>query len=166
MSTEALQQVILNSLEAKKWFIETDEFDRNERLLLNFGHTFGHAIEGAAHFAISHGIAVGLGMLCALEFERRRGMCYLGVKRVGELERHLHAMLSEAPSGALALPLRELSLCEVLDRFGSDKKHDPTHFTMVLIAQSGRVALRRMEKSAQTKRELVSSIKTVLARYA
>ena len=37
--------MVLLSLKSKKWFIETDEFDQKERLLLNFGHTFGHAIE-------------------------------------------------------------------------------------------------------------------------
>ena len=60
MSTAALEQVIINSLLAKKHFIEIDEFDRGERLLLNLGHTFGHAIEGASHFAIPHGIGVGI----------------------------------------------------------------------------------------------------------
>ncbi len=52
MSTQALEGVIVNSLTAKKWFIETDEFDKNERLLLNFGHTFGHSIEG--RFALQY----------------------------------------------------------------------------------------------------------------
>ena len=47
MGTQALEHVILTSLLAKKHFIEIDEFDKKERLLLNFGHTFGHAIEGA-----------------------------------------------------------------------------------------------------------------------
>ncbi len=66
MTEGQIEQAVLLSLSSKKWFIEIDEFDRAQRLLLNFGHTFGHAIEGASHFRISHGIAVGVGMLCAI----------------------------------------------------------------------------------------------------
>jgi 3-dehydroquinate synthase len=61
-----LDSLIFTSLSAKKWFVERDEFDLNERQLLNFGHTFGHAIESATDFGIRHGVAVGLGMLAAL----------------------------------------------------------------------------------------------------
>lgn len=56
------------TLQAKKWFVEVDEFDRKERQLLNFGHTFGHALEASTAYRVQHGIAVGYGMLAALEF--------------------------------------------------------------------------------------------------
>ncbi len=56
------------TLQAKKWFVEIDEFDRSERQLLNFGHTFGHALEASTGYRVQHGIAVGYGMLAALEF--------------------------------------------------------------------------------------------------
>ena len=75
MPTDALTRLVAHSLRAKKWFIEIDEFDQKERLLLNFGHTFGHAIEGASRYAISHGIAVGLGILCAIAFVRQVEAC-------------------------------------------------------------------------------------------
>ena len=50
------------SLEIKKRFIEIDEFDKGVRNLLNYGHSFGHAIEGATNFRVPHGIAVTMGM--------------------------------------------------------------------------------------------------------
>ena len=59
------QQLIHHSLNCKKWFIEIDEFDRAERQLLNFGHTFGHALEAATDFKVPHGISVALGMMAA-----------------------------------------------------------------------------------------------------
>lgn len=60
--------LIEKTLQAKKWFVEIDEFDRNERQMLNFGHTFGHALEASTRYRVQHGIAVGFGMLAALEF--------------------------------------------------------------------------------------------------
>jgi 3-dehydroquinate synthase len=46
----------------KKQLIEYDEFDENERRVLNYGHTIGHAIECTSNYFIPHGIAVLIGM--------------------------------------------------------------------------------------------------------
>jgi 3-dehydroquinate synthase len=46
----------------KKQLIEHDEFDENERRVLNYGHTIGHAIECVSNYYIPHGIAVLIGM--------------------------------------------------------------------------------------------------------
>jgi 3-dehydroquinate synthase len=62
----ALQNLIHLTLNSKKWFIEVDEFDKAERQLLNFGHSFGHAFEAACNFSIQHGLGVALGVLAAL----------------------------------------------------------------------------------------------------
>jgi 3-dehydroquinate synthase len=164
MSTEALEQVIVNSLQAKKWFIEIDEFDKAERLLLNFGHTFGHAIEGATHFAVSHGIAVGLGILCAIEFERQRGVRYDGVARVKRLETHLHEMISEVPD--LAKAIGAMNVPDVMERFQSDKKHGVGHFTLILVAGNGDVVLRKIGKSAAVESDVERAITTIAKRYS
>lgn len=55
-------------LSVKKWFVEIDEFDKRERLLLNFGHTFGHALESALNFEVPHGVAIAIGMNAAIMF--------------------------------------------------------------------------------------------------
>jgi 3-dehydroquinate synthase len=55
--------IIKQSLVIKKAIIEYDELEKNERRILNYGHTFGHAIESATSFYIPHGIAVLFGML-------------------------------------------------------------------------------------------------------
>jgi len=57
-----LANMISKSLEIKKSYIEIDEFDRNERQILNYGHSFGHAIESLTDYAVPHGIAVSFGM--------------------------------------------------------------------------------------------------------
>lgn len=53
---------IRRSLEIKKNIIEQDEFDLTVRRVMNYGHTFGHAIESATNYRIPHGIAVTIGM--------------------------------------------------------------------------------------------------------
>ena len=59
---KALLALVKRNLEIKKGFIERDEFDRGERQLLNYGHSFGHAIESMTNYTIPHGIAVSYGM--------------------------------------------------------------------------------------------------------
>mgnify|MGYP005990616795 CR=1 FL=1 len=58
----AIPALVERCLEIKKGFIERDEFDKGERLVLNYGHTFGHAIEAITDNEIPHGIAVSMGM--------------------------------------------------------------------------------------------------------
>ncbi|WP_150081661.1 AroB-related putative sugar phosphate phospholyase (cyclizing) [Chlorobium limicola] len=59
---DALSGIINKSLEIKKRYIEIDEFDKKERQVFNYGHTFGHAIESLTQYRIPHGIAVSYGM--------------------------------------------------------------------------------------------------------
>lgn len=59
------ENVIFESLSVKKRVVEMDEFDLNERMTLNFGHTFGHAIE--LKYGYKHGEAVAIGMLMAIQ---------------------------------------------------------------------------------------------------
>ena len=63
---ENTARLIHHTLTTKKWFVEVDEFDVRERQLLNFGHSFAHALESATSYKIPHGTAVGIGMVAAL----------------------------------------------------------------------------------------------------
>jgi len=57
-----LKELIFRSLKIKKTIIEKDEFDKDYRNILNYGHTFGHAIESITDYRVSHGQAVTAGM--------------------------------------------------------------------------------------------------------
>jgi 3-dehydroquinate synthase len=54
--------LIARSLAIKREYIEQDEFDRKERQVLNYGHSFGHALESLSNYRIPHGVAVSYGM--------------------------------------------------------------------------------------------------------
>ena len=60
--SNTLCKLIKRSLEIKKGYIEIDEFDKKERQIFNYGHSFGHAIESLTNYRIPHGIAVAYGM--------------------------------------------------------------------------------------------------------
>lgn len=53
---------IKSALKIKKKIIEIDEFDQHRRKVMNYGHSFGHALEAESRFKIPHGIAITLGM--------------------------------------------------------------------------------------------------------
>lgn len=57
------EEFVIRSINIKKEVVEADEFEKYERMMLNFGHTFGHAIEKLMNFkGITHGQAVAIGM--------------------------------------------------------------------------------------------------------
>ena len=71
----ALNYAIGRSCEIKAIVVARDERERNLRAILNFGHTFGHAIEAATGYEkYLHGEAVGLGMLIAADLSLRLGL--------------------------------------------------------------------------------------------
>ena len=72
---DALAEAISRSCAHKAAIVERDPFERGERALLNFGHTFGHAIEAEQGYAgLNHGEAVAVGMVLAARLSSRLGM--------------------------------------------------------------------------------------------
>jgi 3-dehydroquinate synthase len=78
---EALTYAVARSCEVKATVVARDERERDVRAILNFGHTFGHAIEAATGYeAYLHGEAVGLGMLMATDLSHRMGLIDASVR--------------------------------------------------------------------------------------
>lgn len=73
--TAAIAYAVKRSCEIKAEVVEADEFERGQRALLNFGHTFGHAIEaGMGYGNWLHGEAISAGMVMGLDMSMRCGM--------------------------------------------------------------------------------------------
>jgi len=72
----AREHAVAVSCRAKAALVARDERESGDRMLLNLGHTFGHAFEAAAGFSdrLLHGEAIALGMALAFEFSARRGL--------------------------------------------------------------------------------------------
>lgn len=74
-SGDKLVSCICRCIQIKIDIVEKDEFEGGVRMLLNYGHTFGHAIEKLSHYEISHGHAVAIGSVIAARSAIKLGMC-------------------------------------------------------------------------------------------
>lgn len=156
-SAKQMQAIIGLALATKKWFIEIDEFDHRERLLLNFGHTFGHAIEASTNFDVHHGIGVGAGMLIAAEYARICGALDVkGEAAVDLLISHIKEMLLTDNGSALGSP-RQINISETLEKFEYDKKHKTHHYRMVVPQQSGALALISVARDEGERQKIKSA---------
>ncbi|MFZ3322191.1 MAG: 3-dehydroquinate synthase [Usitatibacter sp.] len=125
----ALEHAVRRSCEIKALIVARDERESGARALLNFGHTFGHAIESAAGYGtVLHGEAVATGMALAAKFSARTGR------------------IREADAARLIALLERLKLPVVPPRFpvgtwleymGRDKKNEGGRITLILLDALG-----------------------------
>jgi 3-dehydroquinate synthase len=130
---EALAHAILRSCEIKADIVARDERETGTRALLNFGHTFGHAIESAAGYgSLLHGEAVAIGMALAARFSAR-----LGRIPAAEPERLVRLLVR------LGLPVEapRFALATWLEYMGRDKKNEGGRITLILLDGLGRGAV-------------------------
>ena len=70
-----LEEMIVKCVDIKREVVETDEYDKGLRMILNFGHTLGHAIEKTQNFCgLSHGKAVAVGMYLMTKAAEKHGI--------------------------------------------------------------------------------------------
>ena len=127
---DALTYAIGRSCEIKATVVAKDEREQHLRAILNFGHTFGHAIEAATGYeTYLHGEAVGLGMLIATDMSRRLGLIDGAVKdRVRDIL---------ARAGLPTEPPR-VGAAQVLELMHMDKKVLAGAVRLVLLEKLGR----------------------------
>lgn len=124
--------------------VRTDPYERKDvRVVLNFGHTFGHVLESVSGYTLRHGDAVGLGMLCALDVGVAMGLTPRGVADAVEqalpnrpgARRELSRWASRAKVSAVSTVL------------AADKKGSGGALRMVLLEDLGRWRVARVEAS-------------------
>jgi 3-dehydroquinate synthase len=110
----ALEKVIAASIRMKAGVVNKDERESGLRMILNLGHTVGHAIEQVTHYkALLHGEAVGWGMVAALYLARKRGTI-----SAHQFERLENLIYLYGP-----LPPLKLRAAKVVAATGADKKN-------------------------------------------
>jgi 3-dehydroquinate synthase len=129
----ALTDLIAKNVAIKARVVETDPFEKGERAHLNFGHTFGHAIEAVSQFSYSHGEAIALGMCAAAYTSRELGL-------IGEQDRQrIVGLIAKAdlPTGKL-----KLSADKVVETMQFDKKVKSGRIRFVLLEGIGKATVR------------------------
>ncbi len=151
--TDAL---IAHTLESKKWFVEIDEFDQQERQMLNFGHLFAHALEPAVGFSIPHGVAVALGVLAAMEHPLA---CR---SKVGEeLGVYCRDLLATVPE-CIAVAVAKFDRQTFRSSIASDKMNTRDAIRLVLPAEDGRLAFVVITRSEEAIDQVEIAMRSVL----
>lgn len=73
--SEQYEDIIERCVSIKRDYVEQDEYDRGMRMLLNLGHTIGHAVETCSEFRVPHGNGVAIGMAKIAAAAARKGFC-------------------------------------------------------------------------------------------
>ncbi len=125
---EMPEKVISTCAGMKRDIVERDEFDTGERMLLNFGHTFGHAAEFCSHFTVLHGQAVAMGMAVMTRAAAKFGCCS------PETAEEVEAILKQ-----YRLPVTvPYSLAEMRQAVLNDKKMSGSEMRIVVPERIGR----------------------------
>ncbi len=134
----ALARAVQRSCEIKAAVVSSDEREAGLRAILNFGHTFGHAIEaGMGYGAWLHGEAVGCGMVMAARLSQAMGLVD------GAFVARVHRLVVRAGLPVVAPVLDPRNNAQrYLELMRVDKKAEGGEIRFVLIDGPGRAALR------------------------
>ena len=137
--TSPPMDIIRQALLVKVDVVERDPFEQNERAYLNLGHTFGHALELVSDFQLSHGEAVGLGLLAS---------AHLAVTLFPDgpnLIQTIHDALSK-----LGLPTRcpAFPMTALIDALGKDKKRIEGQHRFIVPRQLGHIQIALLDDTS------------------
>ncbi|MFR8010700.1 MAG: 3-dehydroquinate synthase [Clostridia bacterium] len=130
-----LDDMIYECVDIKRIVVENDEKEKGERMLLNFGHTLGHALEKYYHFThLTHGQAVGIGMVLIAHAGERNGITAPGTaRRIVEVLRRL------------GLPHTDPApLPDLLRAAHADKKRASDGLNLVLLREIGSAFVQKV----------------------
>ncbi|MCB0320782.1 MAG: hypothetical protein KDD60_07620, partial [Bdellovibrionales bacterium] len=149
---ELLHKYIERALLIKKRIIEADEFDLSTRRVMNYGHSFGHAIESATNFGIPHGIAVSIGMDMANYTAMK-----LGLTTTSHYER-MHSTLEKNYTSCSHIPIAPDGFLHAITK---DKKNTDSHLVLILPNTEGKIEITpcsNTKEFQETCREFLSNL--------
>ncbi len=139
-SSPLLPEVIRRAVAIKAKIVSRDEREEGDRMLLNFGHTVGHALEVATGYGpLTHGEAVVLGMRAAVNAEASRAL----------------ALLACFPR-VVALPRPDVN--QVLKAIGRDKKNASQKIRFVVLLKAGKAAVEQVVEPALLREVVTETI--------
>ena len=133
-----ITQAIVKSCKVKLYFVEKDTKEKNIRMILNFGHTFAHAIEVQNKYSknINHGEAVILGMLMATKLSYLKGVCSL---KTLNLVQNIYKNNNLKYSLDKFFKTKEYN--SIVDHMSNDKKNNDDRINLILLKSIGQTTL-------------------------
>jgi 3-dehydroquinate synthase len=130
LAPNALRHAVLTSCAMKAEIVAGDEREEGDRALLNFGHTFGHALETETGFSsrLLHGEAVALGMVLAFDFAVKLGLG--SAQDAGRVRQHLAKI--GLPTDLAAIGLAGIPADRLIAHMGKDKKVRDGRIALIL----------------------------------
>lgn len=153
---EATSRLIATSLSAKKAIVEFDEFELDLRRSMNYGHSFGHALEALTGYKISHGVGVAVGILVENEISFNR-------KLLSKDERDYLLSL-----GSKIIPLDALdifinaNLDGIIDLLGRDKKAEGAILKLATLESIGQMRFIDFSLDKSGEKELRDAVTSVI----
>jgi 3-dehydroquinate synthase len=126
---KTLKYIIEKSIKTKVKIVEEDENDKGKRIILNYGHTYGHALEKLSGYKLLHGFALSIGMVLANKIAVKNGLL-----KEKEAER-IKNLLKK--SGLPVTTIKKITKKDIL----SDKKREGNYIKMVLPKKIGKVII-------------------------
>ena len=142
LENKEMNNFIIHSLLIKKKIVELDEFDQGPRKIMNYGHTFGHALEAVSKYKIPHGIAITIGMDLAnfiskelgfitnIDFNRMHEVLFLNYKNFSKIE---------------------IDLSDYFNKLSNDKKNTEKKFFNCVLLKNNNLILKKMPLDHQLK---------------
>jgi len=148
------REAVLKSCAAKSQVVAADERELGERALLNFGHTFGHALEAETGFGadLLHGEAVALGMRLAFDLSARLGLC--PPESAARVRRHFEAV-------GLKTDLGRFDVDSLIAHMRKDKKVKDGRISLILARDIGQAFVSREVADSDLREFLSQETKTL-----
>jgi 3-dehydroquinate synthase len=130
---DCLSYIVETSCAIKAEVVEKDERESHYRMILNFGHTLGHAFEALTQYSrFIHGEAVAIGMVCAAELSHSMGKCSK------EVPNRLKTLLNNL---GLPVEMPELDSTAVIESLYHDKKTMDHKIKFILVKDIGSIEI-------------------------
>ena len=146
-----MEEFIYDSLSMKKKLIELDEFDQGPRNVMNYGHSFGHAIETATNYAIPHGIAVTIGMDIAN---------FVAVELDMTSSSHFERMHEVLDKNCKTYRHVNISVDTLLNALSKDKKNSTTQLRLILPDKNRVIGIGLYDNNERLKNSIDKYLKT------
>lgn len=137
-AADFIDDIIFECVSIKRDVVENDERDTGERAILNFGHTFGHALEKLNNYAvITHGEAVGIGSFIITDITEKKG-----ITKSGSAER-IKNLLEK-----YGLPTEtKFSLSDIVSATRGDKKSSGKSISFIFLSDIGECFINKIQIS-------------------